>query len=266
MSHLRVDRDDRGVVTVMLDRPEVRNAFGPGLMAELSTAFEQAAGDDGVRVLVVTGAGDAFSAGADLDWMRSMVDHDYDEQVADSYRLEALFRSLDTFPAPVVARINGHALGGALGLVAAADVAVAVRGARLGFSEARLGLAPAVISAYVLPKIGVGAARRWFLSAETFDADRAVAMGLVHEVCDRDDLDGVTDAIVDALLVGGPAAQRAIKTMIRDVAAAGSPADAAAITVPLIARLRVSEEGQEGMGAFFAKRPAAWVPTSHDRG
>jgi methylglutaconyl-CoA hydratase len=191
--------------------------------------------------------------------MRSMVANTYDEQVTDSRRLDRLFRAVERFPAPVLARVNGHALAGATGLVACADLAVAVRGAKLGFTEARLGLVPAVISAYVLSKIGTGNARRYFLTGEVFDADRAFDLGLVHEVCEPDDLDVVTERLVTSLLDGGPQAQRAIKQMIRDVAAAASRDEAADITVPLIADRRVSDEGQEGMAAFLDKRTPTWV-------
>jgi methylglutaconyl-CoA hydratase len=253
-------RDARGVVTLTMNRPEVRNAFGPDLMAALSDAFAELGEDDTVRVVVLTGDGPAFSAGADLNWMRSMVDYTYDEQVADSHLLDGLFAAIQTFPAPVVARVNGHALGGATGLIACADVAVAARGAKFGFTEARLGLAPAVISTYVLPKIGLSHARRYFLSGQVFDADAAAAIGLVHEVCDPDDLDDRTGEVVADLLAAGPNAQRAIKALIPQVAAAETRQDAIAITVPTIARLRVSDEGQAGMQAFFDKRPAPWVP------
>lgn len=257
---LRTTRDSRGVATLTMDRPEVRNAFGPDLMAALADTFAELADDDSVRVVVLTGIGPAFSAGADLNWMRSMVDYSYDEQVADSRQLDALFAAVDAFPAPVVARVNGHALGGATGLIACADVAVAARGAKLGFTEARLGLAPAVISTYVLPKIGLTNARRYFLTGETFDADAAKAMGLVHEVCDPDDLDAVTADLVQRLLAAGPQAQRAIKELIPRVAAAPTRADAADQTIPVIARLRVSDEGQHGMQVFFDRQPARWVP------
>ena len=262
---LRRDRDDRGVVTLTLNRPDVRNAFGPELMDAIRGAFDDLAGDDGVRVVVLTGAGTAFSAGADLNWMRSMVDYTYEENVRDSRQLDALFRTITEFPRPVLARVNGHALGGATGLIACADVAVAVRGAKLGFTEAKLGLAPAVISTYVQPKIGVSNARRYFLTGEIFDADRAAALGLVHEVCDAEELDDVTERLIDRLLAASPQAQAAIKGLIPRVAAALPDLEASAEeAIPVIARLRVSDEGQEGMAAFFDKRPASWVPASDD--
>lgn len=257
---LRTSRDTRGVVTLTMDRPDVRNAFGPELMAALAAAFAGLADDQTVRAVVLTGEGPAFSAGADLNWMRSMVDFSYDEQVADSRQLDALFATVDAFPAPVVARVNGHALGGATGLIACADIAVAVRGAKLGFTEARLGLAPAVISTYVLPKIGLSSARRYFLTGEIFDADAALAMGLVHEVCEPEQLDATTEGVLQRVLAASPQAQRAIKRLIPEVAAATTRKEAAAATVPVIARLRVSDEGQAGMQAFFDRRPAPWVP------
>lgn len=254
------DRDDRGVVTLTLNKPDIRNAFNPQFMTALRDAADRLADDDGVRVVVLTGAGSAFSAGADLSWMSSMRDFSYDDNVADSRGLDALFRSLDAFPRPVVARINGPALGGAMGLIACADVAVASRAAVFGFSETKLGIAPAVISTYVQPKLGVANARRYFLTGERFDADRAFHLGLVHEVCDADDLDATVGRVLDELLSAGPQAQVAMKQLIRAVAAAGSQEEAASHTVPVIARLRVSDEGQEGMRAFFDKRRPAWVP------
>lgn len=257
-------RDERGVVTLTLNRPEVRNAFGPELMDALRGSFDGLRDDPTVRCVVLTGAGTAFSAGADLNWMRSMAGYDYDDNVADSRRLHALFRSVDTFPRPVVARVNGPAVGGAVGLVACADVAVAARDAKLGFTEVRLGLAPAVVSTYVQPKIGVGAARRYFLTGERFDAERAAALGLVHEVCDPEQLDAAVAHVVEALLAAGPQAQAEVKALVRHVEAALPDADRAAEhTVHSIARLRVSAEGQEGMAAFFARRSPGWVP---DRG
>ena len=258
--HLRVERDDRDVVTLTIDRPEVRNAFGPDVMAAIRAAVVELRDDPSVRALVLTGAGDVFSAGADLNWMSAMAEGGYDDQVADSHQLDDLFHAVNCFPAPVVARVNGHALAGAMGLVACADIAVAVRGAKLGFTEARLGLAPAVISTYVQPKIGVSQARRYFLTGEVFDADRALAIGLVHEVCDAEELDATMARVMDAVLGGGPAAQRAIKSLIPDVAATTTPADAVRLTVPTIARLRMSDEGQAGMRAFLDRQPAPWLP------
>lgn len=249
--HLVVDRDDRGVVTLTLNRPEVRNAFSPELMGGLLAAFEEVRDDERVRAVVITGRGSAFSAGADLAWMSGLVDNTFEEHVEDSRGFERMLRAVDEAPMPVVARVNGHALGGAAGLLGCVDVTVAVRSATFGFTESRLGLAPAMISSYVQPRIGVANARRYFLTGERFDADQARAIGLVHEVCDPDDLDTVVGDLLDALLAGGPQAQRAIKPLIRGIAASGHPADTEQHRVELISRLRVSEEAQTRMRFFL---------------
>jgi methylglutaconyl-CoA hydratase len=254
---LRIDRDDRGVVTLTMDRPDVRNAFGPDLIGALADALADLAADDTVRVLVLTGAGTVFSAGADLNWMRSMVDYSQEEQVADSRQLDGLMHALDTFPAPVVARVNGHAIAGATGLVAASDIVVAVAPAKFGFTEARLGLVPAVISTYVLPRIGTAAARRWFLSGELFDAAEAQRIGLIHQVCDPDDLDTAVAGVVDGLLAAAPGAQRMIKRMIRDVATMDRDT-ARERMVALIAEARNGPEGQAGMQAFLDGGDPPW--------
>ena len=246
-----IDRDDRDVVTLTLNRPEVRNAFGPQMMRDLIDAFDGLRDDDAVRAVVITGAGAAFSAGADLSWMSGLIDNSFDEHVEDSRGFERMLRAVDDAPMPVLARVNGHAIGGAAGLLGCVDVAVAVRGAKLGFTETRLGLAPAMISAYVQPRIGITNARRYFLTGERFDADAARAMGLVHEVCEPDDLDAVCDAVVDSILAAGPQAQRATKALIRDIAAIPNPAESEQLRVELISHLRVSDEAQTRMRSFL---------------
>lgn len=256
---LLIDRDERGVVTLTLHRPEVRNAFDSDLMQTLADAVDDLATDPDVRVLVLTGAGSVFSAGADLNWMSSLVDYTFEENVADSRRFEAMLRAVDDFPAPTVARVNGHALGGAAGLLACVDIAVAVRGSLFGFTEVRLGIAPALISAYVQPRIGTSQARRYFLTGERFDADRAKELGLVSEVCEAEDLDEVFGGVVSQLLAAGPIAQREAKQLIRQIDRLDRD-DSRQLRLELIARLRVSDEGQEGMHAFFDKRRPAWVP------
>jgi methylglutaconyl-CoA hydratase len=258
-TQLRTERDDRGVVTLTMDRPEVRNAFSAELMTAITDAVTDLADDGSVRALVLTGAGSAFSAGADIEWMRAMVGHSFEDNVADSRHFEAMLRAVDAFPAPTVARVNGHALGGAAGLLGCVDIAVAVRGASFGFTEVRLGLVPAMISAYVQPRIGVGNARRYFLTGERFDADRAWQLGLVHEVCDPEELDTTVDRILGEVLAAGPSAQRETKRLIAAVAAAGAPQDTERLRVELISRMRVADEGQEGLRAFLEKRAAAWV-------
>lgn len=258
---LRRTTDGRGVTTLTLDRPDVRNALNPALIGDLAAAVDEAGGDGRARVVVLTGAGVTFCSGADLNWMRAAAD-DPAEAQRDSQRLHDLLLALDRLPCPVVARVNGAAFGGALGLIACADVVVAARGAVFAFSEARLGLVPAVISPFVLPRIGVARARRWFLTGERFDADAAADAGLVHEVAGQAELDDAVARVVGALLRGAPGSQAAIKDLIRQVTAAGTPEKAGALTTDLIARLRTSDEGQEGMAAFLERREPNWTTDS----
>lgn len=260
---LQVERDGRGVVTLTLDRPEVRNALSPELLTALEEALTNLGDDRSVRVVVLTGSGDVFCAGADLQWMKQGRGKDASAHEADSARLARVFRALDEFPVPVVGRMNGHAIAGGTGLMCACDVVVAVESSKMGFTEVRLGIAPSTISRIVLPKIGPSAARRWFLTGALFDADVAATMGLVHEVVARDDLDGVVDEVVACLLAGAPDAQRRTKALIRRVLA--DPATADEITIPLIAQLRVSDEGQEGMAAFFDRRAPSWSPDATEQ-
>ena len=258
MSSLRVDLDDRGVATVVMDRPQVRNAFDAALIAQLHDTALRLGADDAVRAVVLTGAGDVFSAGADLNWMASMKGWTYEENVADSSRMDAMFRALYDLPKPLIGRVNGHALGGGTGLTAVCDIAIAVIGALFGFTEVVLGLAPAVISPYVVRKVGRSFARSVFVTGERFGADRALAAGLVHEVVDPAALDAAVEAAVVRCLLAGPGAIAAAKRLpdlaLRDLD------EASAQTVHVIAGLRVGEEGQEGMQAFFDRRRPAWVP------
>ncbi len=249
--HLHVTRDDRGVVTLTFDRPEVRNAFGPELMRALIGTLEDLATDEEVRAVVLTGAGKTFSAGADLTWMSSIVDNSFEENVEDSRGFERMLRAVHDAPMPVLARINGHALGGAAGLIGCVDIAVAVRGARFGFTETRLGIAPAMISAYVQPRIGLGNARRYFLTGEVFDADRAYDLGLVHEVCEPDDLDAAFAAVLDEVLAAAPKAQRETKRLIDQIERSDGPADSERLRVELISRLRSSDEAQTRIRSFL---------------
>jgi methylglutaconyl-CoA hydratase len=260
---IRVDRDGRGVATVTMDRPEVRNAFDDRLIAELHEAAEALGGDESVRVVVLTGGGKVFSAGADLNWMRSMKDYSFEENVADSTRMNGMFRALYDLPKPLVGRINGHALGGGTGLTAVCDIAIAVESATFGFTEVVLGLAPAVISPYAVRKVGRSFARAVFVTGERFDAARAREAGLVHQIVPHEAaLDAAVEEAVGRCLRAGPIAAAAAKQM-PDIAL--RPLDEAAEeTVRIIAGLRVGDEGQEGMQAFFDKRRPAWVPEGGD--
>jgi methylglutaconyl-CoA hydratase len=245
MEALRIERDGP-LLRVTIARPERRNAFDAALIGELTAAFADV-GD--ARAVVLAGDGQSFSAGADVDWQRAAIDLDYDENVEDALRLFRMLDAIDSCPAPVVARVQGYALGGGSGLVCCADVAVAAPDAIFGFSEVKLGIVPAVISPFVLPRIGTAAARRFFLTGERFDAQTALRIGLVHEV--TPELDEAVDRVVGELLTAGPAASRAAKQLIRDRPGGEEAAHVAA-------RLRTSPEGQEGLRAFLDKRPAAW--------
>lgn len=256
---VRIDVDARGVARVTLDRAERHNAFDDATIRDLTAALERLAADDATRIVVLTGAGPSFSAGADLNWMRAMADMGEAENRADALALGALMHALDALPKPTVARVNGAAFGGGAGLVACCDIAIAAADARFGFTEVRLGLAPAVISPYVIDAIGPRQARRLFATGEIFDAQRALAIGLVHEVAAPESLDERVDAVVAHLLKGGPAAQRAIKALVARVAHAPDRGALRAETADLIARLRASPEGREGVGAFLAKRPPGWT-------
>jgi methylglutaconyl-CoA hydratase len=257
---LRVDRDDRGVATVTLDRPEVRNAFDATMIAELTEVAADLGGDDAVRVVVLAAAGDrVFSAGADLNWMGSMRDWSYEENVADARRMDAMFRALWDLPKPLVGRINGHALGGGTGLTAVCDIAIAAEEATFGFTEVLLGIAPAVISPYAVRKVGTSFARAVFVTGERFDARRALAAGLVHEVVPADGLDAAVEAAVARCLRAAPQAAGAAKSL-PDLALRPLE-EATARTVEVIAGLRVAEEGQAGMAAFLAKEQPPWVVT-----
>lgn len=257
VDELRLDTDGRGVATVTLDRPEVRNAFDAALIGELADAAAALGADPAVRVVVLTGAGAVFSAGGDLSWMASAREWTHEQNVADARRLDLLLRALDELPKPVIGRVNGDALGGGTGLVAVCDVAVAVEGARFGFTEVRLGLAPAVISPYVVRKVGRSFARASFVTGERFSAARALAAGLVHEVVAEADLDVAVEAVVGRCLRAGPTAVAAAKRL-PDLAEL-PPHEAGERTAELIATLRASDEGQEGIRAFLERRPASWA-------
>jgi methylglutaconyl-CoA hydratase len=245
MPGLRIERDG-DVLRVTLARPERRNAFDAELIGELTEAFADV-GD--ARIVVLAGEGESFCAGADIEWQRSAVDLSLEENEEDALRLYRMCETIDRCPAPVVARVHGYALGGGSGLAACADVAIAARDAVFGFSEVKLGIIPAVISPFVLPKIG-SHARRYFLTGERFDAETALRIGLVAEVAD--DLDATVERVLAELLKAGPEAVRAAKALIRDRPAGTE-------TARIAARLRAGREGQEGLRAFLDRRQADWI-------
>ncbi len=244
-SNLHTERDG-DVLRITMARPDRRNAFDAALISELAEAF---VGVGRARAVVLAGEGPSFSAGADIDWMRSTVDLSYEENEAEANALRAMLEAIDGCPAPVVARVQGHALGGGAGLVAAADIAIAAPDAVFAFSEVKLGIIPAVISPFAVAKIGGGAARRYYVTGERFDAETALRIGLVHGVAD--DLDAEVDNVVRELFSAGPQAARWAKRLVRE--RPDGPE-----TARWIAERRTSEEGQEGLRAFLEKRPAGW--------
>lgn len=262
-SRIQVTVDSQGVATVVMDRPEVRNAFDELLIDELRGISAGPLSDPAVRVVVLTGAGAAFSAGADLSWMRSMAGQTFEVNLADSARADAMLRALYDLPKPLIGRVNGHALGGGVGLVAVCDIAIAHHEVRFGFPEVTLGLAPAVIAPYVVRKVGRSFARAMFVTGEQFGADRALAAGLVHQVVASADLDAAVAATVERCLRAGPRAVAAAKRL-PDLALR-TLEEATTETPALIAALRVSDEGQEGMQAFLERRRPTWVPKTKKR-
>lgn len=248
------------IATLQLDRPTLHNAFDDALIAAMTTALTALDGDASVRVVVLAGTGTSFSAGADLNWMRRMAGASEAENRDDSLRLATLMRTLDTLGKPTVARVHGAAFGGGVGLVACCDIAIGATTAKFGLTESKLGLVPAVISPYVIAAIGARQARRWFQSAEIFDAAQAQRIGLLHEVVAVDDLDAAIQRQCALLLKAGPQALTDAKALVRRIAASSGTSDAAidADNARLIARLRVSAEGQEGLSAFLDKRKPGW--------
>ncbi len=255
-----LETDARGVATLTLNRPKKHNAFDDALIAELTAKIEALETDDSVRVVVLTGAGATFSAGADLEWMRGMAKASEAENREDALRLAKMLRTLNFFPKPTLARVNGAAYGGGIGLVVCCDIAIGVEGAKFSLSEVKLGLAPATIAPYVVAAIGLRQARRLFVNGEIFDAAEAARIGLLHHCVAAGALDDTLDRILHYLLKGGPLAQREAKALA--LRTAGMTPDAAketdAANAELIARLRVSSEGQEGIGAFLDKRKPGW--------
>ena len=250
-----------GVAQVALNRPDKRNALDRVTLSALGEALARCAADTNVRMVQLTGTGNIFCAGADLTEMQAQAHASEEENLAHARTLAKVLSALDSFPKPTLARVNGDGYGGALGLIAACDIVVVVESAKFAFTEVRLGIIPAVVSPFVLAKIGESAALRYFLTAETMSAATLKQIGLAHETVPADELDATCGGIIDAILKGAPGAQAAAKALIRDAQLAPSQRGVAAMDMATrLARLRVQAEAQEGFAAFFAKRKAAWRP------
>jgi methylglutaconyl-CoA hydratase len=258
-STLDVQRPSPHVARVFLNRPDVRNAFNDGVIAELTQVFTDLSADDDLRVVLLGGHGKAFCAGADLAWMREMADYTWERNRADAQALADMLWTVWRCPVPVVGRIHGDCYAGGVGLAAACDVLVAGEAANFCLSEARLGLLPATISPYVIRAMGEQAARRWFVTAERFSAQQALTMGLAHEVCSAQALDAKVDEIVAALVSNGPVAVRACKRLVQDVAGQPITERLREGTARRIADIRATPEGREGVQAFLHKRKPGWL-------
>lgn len=255
MSCIEITKDGP-VARITMDRPDKHNAFNPVLIDELKEAFADLSNSDGCRVIVLAGSGRSFSAGADLDWMQAQGKVEYEENYRSSVRMGELFAAIDRCPKPVIARVQGAALGGGAGLVCSADIAVAGPRALFGFTEVRLGLVAAVISPHVLRRLGPSVAREKLLTGERFGAQEAYRIGLVHKVAD--DLDGAVDEVIDSILKGSSQGHAATKELLREM---GDLPDSEKLAkaAEYIARARASSDGREGLDAFLNKRQPAWV-------
>ena len=262
LANILSSKDDRGVVTLTLNRPQLHNAFDDALIAELTAELLNANGNEAVKVVILTGAGKSFSAGGDLNWMRAMAALDEAENIEDAMALAEMLSVLNGLDKPTIAKVNGHAFGGGVGLLACCDIAIAADHVMMALTEVRLGLIPAVISPYVIAAIGPRQARRLFLTAQTIDVTEARSCGLIHLDSPADQLDEAVETQVRMLLKGGPQALAACKSLIAEVVDAGQEkaTHLKRRTAEIIAQLRVSDEGQEGLSAFLDKRPARWDP------
>jgi methylglutaconyl-CoA hydratase len=241
-----------------MNRPQVHNAFNAAMIRELAVAFDEAKKDSDVRLVVLTGAGESFCAGADLNWMREIIRYSYEQNLRESRELAELMHAIYTLPKPTIARINGAVIGGGTGLFSACDIVIASDRAKFGLSEVKIGLIPAAIGPYVIRRIGESASRELFLTGERFDAHRALEIGLVNKVVAHEALDDRVEEVVRLLLSSGPEALAKCKELLQRVPAM-SLDEAKGYTAEMIAGLRVSPEGQEGMAAFLEKRKPKWA-------
>lgn len=259
MNTVNYSLDDRGVATITLNNPDRHNAFDDSIIAALTSAFRSAASDDSVRVVILAATGKSFSAGADLNWMKRMAGYTLEENEYDAMALAEMLKLLNFMPKPTIARVQGAAFGGGVGLVSCCDMAIATPNASFCLSEVKIGLIPATISPYVIAAIGQRASRRYFTSAERFNAHTALQLGLISAIAEADELDPTINQWIEQLLGNSPGAITAAKALIFDIA--GREINQALIeeSCQRIADIRVSAEGQEGLAAFLEKRSPAWI-------
>ncbi|NOY88766.1 MAG: enoyl-CoA hydratase/isomerase family protein [FCB group bacterium] len=246
------------VANIIFNRPEIHNAFNSTVIREMLHLFEELKKDDDLRLVLLTGKGKSFCAGADLNWMRAVVKQSFENNLKESLELAELFHQMYTFKRPIIGKINGAAIGGGTGFVALCDIAIAARSAKFSFSEVKIGLVPACIGPYVIKKMGEGKARELFITGERMTAQRALEMGLVNKVVDDDKLDTEVNTLIESVLSSGPEAVAMAKKLVSEVPAMTAD-EFKPFTAEMIARLRVSDEGQEGMDAFLNKRQPNWI-------
>jgi len=259
-STINISTRAAGVAQITMARPNVFNAFDETMVGELDEAFDQLIADSAVRVIVLAGEGKHFSAGADLQWMQRASTATLEWNLADARRFAGMFSKIETCPKPTVARVNGAALGGGVGLLCACDIAIAADNASFSVSEAKFGIIPSVIGPYVTNAVGKRHARRLALTTTRIKADEALRIGLVHQVTSLDELDAAVDATVTELLAGGPQAQREIKELFAQLEVGPITEEVRDLTARTISRIRGSDEAREGFAAFLEKRPAKWIP------
>jgi len=259
MSYTTVSYEKDGrVARVTFCRPEIHNAFNSTVISEMADVFKQIEADQDIRVVLLTGEGKSFCAGADLNWMKSVVDQTYEQNLSESNDLADLFYQMYTCTRPIVGRINGAAIGGGTGFVAVCDIALAAESAKFSFSEVKIGVVPACIGPYVIRKLGEGKARELFITGERMKAGRAYEVGLVNKVVEDDRLDDEVDRLINTILTSGPNAVATAKRLVSEVPAM-TPEQFKPYTAEMIAKLRLSDEGQEGMNAFLSKRKPSWA-------
>lgn len=258
--NLIVQTDDRGICTIKLNKPDIHNAFDNDVVEDLTIQLTFASDDDFVRAIVITGEGATFSSGADINWLKSSVKRDHATNSMQAYKMAQMLQKLYATPKPTIARINGPAFGGALGIIACCDIAIASKTSYFAFTEVKLGLIPAVVSPYIVSAMGHRNAKRLFITGERFSAEDALSMGLLHKVVDSSSLDDTIEDEAVSLLQAGPSAQMECKRLLHKLA--GISDDISQYTAELIAQIRISKEGQEGLAAFLEKRHPEWIKPS----